>query len=88
MVRKSNDHIHEAVENKNTNKKKGRTYTRSYTSNSCLLTVSEGIAAKLPKLDSLKRTIQPQRQQNFPAHEQPLNLLELEIPKEYRIEAQ
>ena len=43
-----------------------------------------GIAAKLPKLDSLKRTIQRQRQRVLAAPAQPLNLLELEIPMEYR----
>ena len=43
-----------------TNKKKGRIYTRNTHQivGNNLLTVSEGIAAKLPKLDSLKRTIQ------------------------------
>ena len=47
-----------------------------------LLTVSEGTAAKFPKLNSLKRTIQRQRVLAAPI--QPLSLVELEIPMEYR----
>ena len=47
-----------------------------------LLTVSEGTAAKLPKLNSLKRTIQRQRVLAAPI--QPLSLVKLEIPMEYR----
>ena len=39
---------------------------------------------KLPKFDSLKRTFQHQRQRVLAAPSQPLNLLELEIPMEYR----
>ena len=42
-----------------------------------LLTVSEGTAAKLPKLDSLKRTIHRQRVQ-------PTSLEELVLPAEYQ----
>ena len=47
-----------------------------------LLTVSEGTVAKLPKLNSLKRTIQ--RQRVLAASIQPFTLVELEIPMEYR----
>ena len=93
IVRRSNDHIHEADENriscyetKTRIKRKAESTqdsTHQIVGNS-LLTVSEGIAAKLPKLDSLKRTIQRQCQRVLAAPAQPLNLLELEIPMEYR----
>ena len=49
-----------------------------------LLTVSEGTAAKLPKLDSLKRTIQSQRVQQLVAPVQPASLEELVLPAEYQ----
>ena len=49
-----------------------------------LLTVSEGTAAKLPKLDSLKRTIQRQRVQQLAAPVQPTSLEQLALPPEYQ----
>ena len=49
-----------------------------------LLTVSEGTAAKLPKLDSLKRTIQRQRVQQLAAPVQPASLEELVLRAEYQ----
>ena len=49
-----------------------------------LLTVSECTAAKLPKLDSLKRTIQHQRVQQLAAPVQPTSLEQLAIPTEYQ----
>ena len=44
-------------------------------------TVNEGIATKLPKLDSLKRTIQRQRIQTAPV--KPTTLEQLIIPEEF-----
>ena len=49
-----------------------------------LLTVSEGTAAKLPKLNSLKRTIQRQRVQQLAAPVQPTSLEQLALPLEYQ----
>ncbi|KAI6655653.1 hypothetical protein LOD99_1793 [Oopsacas minuta] len=45
-----------------------------------LQTASEGTAAKLPKLDSLKRTIQRQRASVLAAPAQPTTLAELALP--------
>ena len=50
----------------------------------CLLTVSECTTAKLPKLDSLKRTIQRQRVQALAAPAQPSTLEQLTLPAEYK----
>ncbi|KAI6661256.1 hypothetical protein LOD99_10077 [Oopsacas minuta] len=49
-----------------------------------MLTASEGTAAKLPKLDSLKRTIQRQRASVLSAPVQPTALAELVLPAEYQ----
>ena len=49
-----------------------------------LFTVSEGTAAKLPKLDSLKRTIQRQRERVLAVPIQPTTLEELNLPPEYQ----
>ena len=48
----------------------------------CLQTVTEGTAAKLPKLDSLKRTIQRQRVRQQAAPVQPTSLEQLTLPEE------
>ena len=50
----------------------------------CLQTVSEGTAAKLPKLDNLKRTIERQRKRILAAPAQPTTLEELDLPLEYQ----
>ena len=50
----------------------------------CLQTVTEGAAAKLPKLDSLKRTIQRQRVRQQAAPVQPTSLEQLTLPEEYK----
>ena len=52
-----------------------------YIEGECVQTVNEGIATKLPKLDSLKRMIQRQRVQTAPV--QPTTLEQLIIPKEF-----
>ena len=49
-----------------------------------LQTVSEGVAAKLPKLDSLKRSIQRQRVRQLAAPVQPATLEHLCLPEEYQ----
>ena len=49
-----------------------------------LLTVFEGSAAKLPKLDSLKRTIHRERERVLAAPAPPPALEELNLPSEYQ----
>ena len=49
-----------------------------------VVTLFEGTAAKLPKLDSLKRTIQHQRVQQMAAPVQPARLEELVLPADYQ----
>ena len=48
-----------------------------------LQTISEGVAAKLPKLDSLKRSIQRYRVRHLAAPVQPTTLEHLNLPEEY-----
>ena len=48
------------------------------------MTVSVGAAAKLPKLESLKRTIRRQRQVTNNVQPQPISLEDLEISEEYK----
>ena len=47
--------------------------------------LSEGVVAKLPKLNSLKRTIQRQREKDHAPPTQPTSVEDLIIPLEYRI---
>ena len=49
-----------------------------------LQTVSESTAAKLPRLSSLKRTIQRQRVRQQAAPVQPTSLEQLSLPEEYK----
>ena len=49
-----------------------------------LQTISEGVVAKLPKLDSLKRSIQRQRVRHLAAPVQPATLEHLNLPEEYK----
>ena len=95
IVKRSNDHLHPAdeqavicQETKVGIKKKARDSQDSahHIVGESLLTVSEGTAAKLPKLDSLKRTIQRQRVQQLAAPVQPVpaSLEELVLPAEYQ----
>ena len=88
-MRISNDHMHGADENRiccyetKTQIKRKAELTQDSIHQivgKSLLSVSEGIVVKLPKLDSSKRTIQSQRQRVLAAPSQPLNPLELEIP--------
>ena len=62
-------------------KAKGSQDSSHYIVGECVQTVNEGIAAKLPKLDSLKRTIQRQRVLTAPV--QPTTLEQLIIPEEF-----
>ena len=50
----------------------------------CLQTVSEGTSAMLPKLDSLKRSIQRQRVRSLAAPVQPVSLEQLTLPDMYK----
>ena len=50
----------------------------------CLQTVSEGTSAMLPKLDSLKRSIQRQRVRSLAAPVQPVSLEQLALPDMYK----
>ena len=52
-----------------------------------LVTVSEGTAVKMPRLDSLKRTIQRQRVRHLAAPAQPTSLEQLVLPAEYQLTA-
>ena len=49
-----------------------------------VVTVTEGTAAKLPKLYNLKRTIQRQLVQQLAAPVEPANLEKLVLPAEYQ----
>ena len=91
IIKRTNDHLHspdeQAVicqETKIGIKRRARDSQDSshHIVGESLLTVSEGTAAKLPKLDSLKRTIQRQRVQQLAAPVQPASLEELVLPAE------
>ena len=49
-----------------------------------VMMISEGVSVKLPKLESLKRTIRRQRQLTSSVQPQPASLEDLEIPEEYK----
>ena len=93
IVRRCNEHLHGPDEEIITGyETKSGIKRRAEVTQDCthqivgesLLTVSEGTAAKLPKLNSLKRSIQRQRQRVLAAPTQPPSLFELEIPMDYR----
>ena len=48
------------------------------------MTVNEGAATKLPKLESLKSTIRRQRQVTNNVQPQPISLQILEVPEQYK----
>ena len=52
-----------------------------------LQTVTEGATAKLPKLDSLKRTIQRQRVHHNVVTVQPTSMEQLFLPEEYKLKS-
>ena len=93
IVKRTNEHLHspdeQAVscyETKIGSKRKARDSqdTSHQIVGESVITVSEGTAAKLPKLDSLKRIIQRQRAQQLAAPMQPTSLEQLALPPEYQ----
>ena len=93
IVKRANEHLHELDEEAVTCQlvKIGMKRKESETQDSTrlivgdnLLTVSEGVSVKLPKLTNLKRTIQRQRARILAAPAQPLTLEELIIPPDYQ----
>ena len=93
VVKRTNEHLHspdeQAVICQETNigiKRKARDSQDSshQIMGESLLMVSEGTAAKLLKLDSLKRTIQRQRVQQLAAPVQPTSLEQLALPPEFQ----
>ena len=90
IVKRTNEHLHEPDEQAVTcqdikscvKRKASQTQDSShFMVGDSLLAVSEGVSVKLPKLNSLKRTIQRQRERT---PTQPLNLEELILPLEYQ----
>ena len=93
IVKRTNEHLHEPDEESVTSQKVklGVKRKASETQDSShlivgdsLLTVSDGVSVKLPKLTSLKRTIQRQRERILAAPAQPLTLEELILPPDYQ----
>ena len=92
IVRRCNEHLHgpdeeiiTSYETKSGIKRRAEvTHCTHQIVGESILTVSEGTAVKLPKLDSLKRSIQRQRQRVLAVPKQPPSLFELEIPMDYR----
>ena len=90
IVKRTNQHLHPPDEKAIScsevkinikRKEKGSQDSSHYIVGECVQTVNEGIAAKLPKLDSLKRTIERQRVLTAPV--QPTTLEQLIIPEEF-----
>ena len=93
IIKRANEHLHEPDEQAVTcqevkidmKRKASETQDSSHLIiGDSLLTVSEGVSCKLPKLTSLKRTIQRQRERVLAAPAQPLTLEELILPPEYQ----
>ena len=93
IVKRTNQHLHEPDEEAVTcqlvkiSMKRKASKTQDSTHlivGDNLLTVSEGVSVKLPKLTSLKRTIQRQRARILAARAQPLTFEELIIPPDYQ----
>ena len=94
IVKLTNEHLHEADEQAATCQevKLGMKRKASETQDSShhivgdgLITVSEGVYVKLPKLTSpIKHTIQRQRERGLAAQAQPLSLEELVLPLDYQ----
>ena len=66
IVKRTNEHLHAPDEQEE--ESEGLPDSSHHIVGECLQTVTEGTAAKLPKLDSLKRTIQRQRVRQQAAH--------------------
>ena len=93
IVKRTNEHLHEPDEESVTCQEVKIVMKRktSETQNSShlivgdsLLTVSDGVSVKLPKLTGLKRTIQRQRERILATPAQPLTLEELVLPPDYQ----
>ena len=93
IIKANNEHLHGPVEQEvgcretkiGIKRKAEETWDSSHSIvGESLLTVSEGTAAKLPKLNSLKRTIQRQRERVLAVPIQPTTLEELNLPPEYQ----
>ena len=93
IVKRTNEHLHapdeqvvSSYETKVGIKRKARETQDSshHIVGESLETVSEGTATKLPKLDSLKRTIQRQRVHQLAAPAQPTSLEQLVLPAAYQ----
>ena len=92
IVKRTNDHLHgpdntkvSCFETKIGIKRRAQTTheTSHHIIGDSVLELSEGTSAKLPKLNSLKRTLQRQREKENAAPAQPTSLEELVIPLEY-----
>ena len=93
VVKRTNEHLHGPDEQEvscretkiGIKRKAQETQDTSYSIvGESLLTVSEGTASKLPKMDSLKRTIQRERERVLAAPVQPATLEELNLQPEYQ----
>ena len=96
VIKRINDHLHgpdmqkvSCLETKAGIKRKA-TQTQDSTHHIIgegLINITEGTAVKLPKINSLKRTIQCERTKANTVPVQPVSLLELDIPLDYQITA-
>ena len=94
IVKRTNEHCHTSdntavsCREVKANLKRKAKHTQDsshYIVSDSLQTVTEGAAAKLPKLDSLKRTIQRQRVHHNVVTVQPTSLEHLFLPEEYKL---
>ena len=93
IVKRSNEHFHgpdvqliSCLETKAGLKRKAQETqdTTHHIIGQGVMVLTEGAAAKLPKLESLKRTIRRQRQSTTNFRPQPATLEDLQIPDEYQ----
>ena len=93
IVKRTNEHLHGpdmvavcCLETKSGIKRKAQQTQDSthHIVGENLTTVTQNAAIKLPKIDSLKRTIRRQRQIINHAYPQPLTLADLVLPIEYQ----
>ena len=93
IVKRTNEHLHgpdmiavSCLETKTGIKRKAQETqdTTHHIIGEHLMTVTQGSATKLPKIDSIKRTIRRQRQIANNVHPQPTSLGDLVLPVEYQ----
>ena len=93
IVKRSNEHLHgpdvqliSCLETKAGLKRKAQETqdTTHHIIGQGVMVLTEGAAAKLPKLESLKRTIRRQRQSTTNFRPQPATLEDHQIPDEYQ----